>query len=185
MSRNYGSGRRQPWVRHASYRLAACHFPQNGAQVSGKLVAVLVACLRALADRKRHDIGQALGQLLADDANVRRLFIRNLVHQLGHGLTAKRQYAGEHLEQHDTERIEVGTPIHLFARELLGRHETGRSKDQPRLRLARVGNARNAKVRYLDRVAVQLVHDVGGLDITVHHVLLVRIRQSLRHAGHD
>jgi hypothetical protein len=41
------------------------------------------------------------------------------------------------------------------------------------------------KVGHLDRVTFPLIHDVGRLDIAVHHILPVGIGQRLGHAGHD
>ena len=102
-----------------------------------------------------------------------------------HRVAAERQHAGEHLEQHDAQRVQVGAAVDLLAGDLLGRHEAGRAQHQAGLGLARVGDARDAEVGDLHGVAVQLVHDVGRLDVAVHHVLPVRIGQRLGHARDD
>ena len=177
--------RRCPGHRCPGEPRAARHFSQHRAQVTGKLVTILIPCLGPFADRQRNQIGEILGQFLANNANVWRFLVGNLEHQLGHGFTAKWQDAAEHLKQHHAQRIKIRAPIYLLAGQLLGRHEAWCAQHQPGLGFTGVGNARNAEVRHFDGITIKLVHDVGRLDIAVHHILLVRVGKRLGHPRHD
>ena len=68
---------------------------------------------------------------------------------------------------------------------MLWRHETRGPQHQSGLGFAGVCNAGDTKVSHLDGIALGLVHDVGGLDVTVYDVLLVGIRQGLGYAGNN
>ena len=65
------------------------------------------------------------------------------------------------------------------------RHEARRTKHQAGFCLARIGDPGNAEVRNFYRIAVNFVHDIGGLDVPVHHVLFVCISQRLSNTRHD
>jgi hypothetical protein len=76
------------------------------------------------------------------------------------------QLAAQQLEQCDAQGVQIASPIHALARELLGRHEAGRAQHETGARLAAVGDAGDAKVDTL--TASRRSYDVGGLDVTVH-----------------
>ena len=104
---------------------------------------------------------------------------------MGHGITAKRQFASQQLEQHDPERIKIRPAVHFMASDLFGRHETGGADHQAGFGPAEVRDACNPKVSDFHHVGDGVVHDVGWLDVTMHHVLLMRIGQRLGNLGHD
>ena len=110
--------------------------------------------------------------------------------RVGHGLAREHRLAGEHLEQDAAEGPHVGAPVHRLAPRLLGAHVSRGADDHPgqraggshRGQAGRLGargldrtdhRLRQAEVQNLDRVVGQEL-DVGGLEVAVHHALVVR-----------
>ena len=108
--------------------------------------------------------------------------VRNLHDGDGHCTVAvKRQLAGEHLVQHDADRVDVGTGIGLIALGLLGADVMHRADGFVADGLAlRAGEARNAKVHHLNG-AVRQQHDVLRLYIAVDDALGVCVLQGAEH----
>ena len=133
-------------------------------------VAVLEVLVRhAVEDRReaRGDVGAAhlhVGEVLADVLHRD----RDLV------LAVEGDVAGEHLEQHDAERVDVGLAVDVVAERLLGGDVVGGAEH------AAVGGqallvegASDAEVGDLGR-AFLVDEDVLGLDVAVDDVAIVR-----------
>ena len=120
---------------------------------------------------------------------------RNAVGQLGIleqpatrrllGRAGEGEHAGEALQQHEAERVDVARRADLLAPGLLGaqvRHSAGddlvvgdrlRRADRRDAEVAELGGDAGA-------VLVERQQDVGGLDVAVHHALSVHVLQPRR-----
>ncbi len=95
-------------------------------------------------------------------------------------LALERDLAGEHLEQHDAQRVEVGLAGDLVAERLLGGDVVGRAQHAAVGRQALlVERAGDAEVRHL-RAALRVDQDVLGLDVAVDDVALMRDAERAR-----
>ena len=97
---------------------------------------------------------------------------------------------GEHLVREASEGIEVGAMVGIgVADGLLGRHVGRRSNSRSREREPlgiRAGNAErlgDAKVR--DDRGVTREEHIAGLDVAMHHTVLVRVYESARDVAQD
>ena len=117
------------------------------AQIVGELRRAGIAHLGALLQREADHVGQRLGQLGPPGAHVGGRLVGDLRHQRVHRIGLERQVAGEQLEQHRAERIDVAAAVDVAAGHLLGRHEARRAEHHARPRAAGVGDARDAEVR--------------------------------------
>ncbi len=89
-------------------------------------------------------------------------------------LALERDVAGEHLEQHDPERVQVRLARHSVAQSLLRRNVIGRAEHAPIGGQAVLGERpRDAEVRHLRR-ALLVDEDVLRLDVAVHDPVVVR-----------
>ena len=88
----------------------------------------------------------------------------------------ERDVAGEHLVQHDAERVEIGARIDGGAAGLLGREVLRRADDRSRLGHLRRTRARDPEVGHLE-AAVGADDDVVRLDVAVHDPVAVRERE--------
>ena len=91
--------------------------------------------------------------------------------------------AGQQLEQQAAQRVDVGRPGDHAPEVLLGRHVRGRADGavdlgEPRQRTG-AAQDRDAEVEHLHQPAVD-DHDVGGLDVAVHHVDPVDVGEHRR-----
>ncbi len=115
----------------------------------------------------------------------------------------KGRRAGQHLVEHDAQRVEVAAPVGAAVR-LLGRHVLGRADQQPAFGHARplvvrtgfvardVAQAGDAEVEHLDQLGVLALvagaaddHDVLGLEIAVHDAHVVRHADGGQHLRQD
>ena len=85
----------------------------------------------------------------------------------------ERDVAGEHLVEHDAERVDVGLAGHRLAERLLGRDVVGRAEHPAGQRQAFLGQrAGDAEVRDL-RAALLAEEDVVRLDVAVDDLAVV------------
>ncbi len=167
-------------------------------------MTVLAAAVPAQVFAERVGVGVAhvriLGQQLGDDRLERSRHIgdelveglRQIVHLLvgdADGvLAAERWLAGDHLVQHDPERVEVAARVGLGALRLLGREVRGGAHhraDLGEVVLARgVHRSGDAEVGHL-HLAVGPDQDVGRLDVAVHDTAGVGVAEGSRHLVGD
>ncbi|MFO0635453.1 MAG: hypothetical protein U0168_21625 [Nannocystaceae bacterium] len=137
-----------------------------------------------------------LGQQRADEAierarqprrQCRHLGVEVLRQHLDQGVAQKRRTAGEHLEQHRTDRVEIGARVDHRTLGLLGRHVPRRAEQRAHAReplrpRARLLLAHQPEVEQLERLAaVRTAHqqDVLGLDVAVDEAVAVHVGQRL------
>ncbi len=151
-------------------------------QLGHRLIPIRAIGLEAVGD----DVLDGLGNRRVHRANRRRrvLHARHELGQLarcGPCLPAPDQHVG----QNQPEGIDVGALIGLFAPGLLGRHVRKRAHDHAGDRApGRVDGSRDAEV-HDDGVAVGIDHDVGRLQIAVHHTGFVRGGKTGRDLSRD
>ncbi len=96
-------------------------------------------------------------------------------------VTVERTASRGGLVQHDPEREQIRAVIELFSARLLGAHVADGAHEGPGFRLVhRAARSRastgQAEVQQLDAVSRQ--HDVGGLEVAMHHAAPVRVGQA-------
>ena len=154
------------------HRLAVAEPAQVVAQLLGGRVALLGLLGQQLDDDRLERPGHVGDEL------VERL--RRVVHLLvgdGHRVVAaERRPAGDHLVQHDAERVEVAARIGLRALGLLGREVGGRAHHRADLgevllggRVHRPGDAEVGDLH----LPAGADEDVGRLDVAVHDAVAV------------
>jgi hypothetical protein len=107
--------------------------------------------------------------------------------------SGERTSAGQHLEQHDAEGVDVAAAVELEAARLLGRHVRRRAHHlrpggQIRVVAGRRGQLGDPEVDDLHRVPAAVAahdEDVGRLEIAVEDAGPVRRRQAARTLRHD
>ena len=147
--------------------------------------------------RRRHPPLRVLGQQIGNQPVERRRRVRGAAGQArgslievgqrgGHvGGADKGRRAGDHLEQDDPERVQVGTGVRLLAADLLGAQILGCSEDDARSgQVAAQAAARlgDPKVGHLHPQSAPLVvgeQDVGRLDVPVHQTSLMGVHQHV------
>ena len=93
------------------------------------------------------------------------------------GIAVERRMAGQHLVQHDAGAVQVGGGGDRQPAGLLGRHVSRGAHDRGRPSLGgALGQARDPQVAHLDLAARRDQH-VGRLDVAVHDLLGVRMRE--------
>ena len=123
---------------------------------------------------------ELVGNRIAHDFQSRHGIERVARHDRLRGGAGERRLAGERLVEHTRETVDVAAAIDLpRSRRLLRGHVRRRADREPRLRqlvaAGRADGARDAKVGD-DRVPAGQ-HDVLRLDVAMHHVVIVRVRE--------
>ena len=139
-----------------------------------------------LEPRRKVQIGPHLDQL-------RRLVGEALDHRLLHGIGGEGQGPGQHVEEHQAQRVDVAPAIQLVARQLLGAHELGRADHQagPRDLLAAplaahgLGKAEIDDLHRVRPVATAREHDIVGLQVAVHDAEVMGRLERGRHLDSD
>ncbi len=102
-----------------------------------------------------------------------RFFVHNFVNDGGDVLSREGLLAGDHLVEHDAQGKDVAAPVDGAAFHLFRGHVAGRAHDVRGLLYgAELQDFRGAEVGDLDGV-VGGEHQVGGLNVAVHHVAFV------------
>ncbi len=96
-------------------------------------------------------------------------------------LTGERDLSGQHLVEHDAERVDVGLLVDVHALRLLGRDVVGRAEHRaglghPALDVERAGDAEVGDLR----LAVAVQQDVLRLDVAMDETVAVREREPAR-----
>ena len=143
-------------------------------EVGDQLGVVRVALLDALGGRGVHDRGERGRHLGALGLHVGELLSHVLHRDRDLVLALERDLAGEHLVEHDAERVQVRLTGHGPAEGLLGRDVVGRAQ-HPAVRgqSLLVERAGDPEVRDLRR-ALLVDQDVLRLHVAVHDVAGVR-----------
>ena len=106
---------------------------------------------------------------------------------VGRGRTIERRRTGEHVVEHDPEGVDVGATVQGIARRLLGTHVLRCSdyhafagEGRAALLLLRsLRRFRDPEVRHQD-VAAPVEQDVVGLDVAMHDLVAMRVRERIR-----
>ena len=96
--------------------------------------------------------------------------------------TPERPAPGHHLVEHDAERPQIGSRVHLVPVDLLRRHVRDRPQSGPRSREGEVTGLGQAEIQDLHGTIGQQ-HHVGRLEIAVHDPGLMRGAQPARELG--
>ena len=102
----------------------------------------------------------------------------------GVAATGKRPYPGQKLVQDHAAGEKVGPPIHRQHFVLLGRHVGRRANPRAHLRHHGRFDFCHTKVGHLD-APITRNHDVGGLDITMHHLVSMGMVKRIQNLAHD
>ena len=159
---------------------------ERGHERGGRLVAVI-----GIRRQQLHDDGVDRLRDLRVDLARRFRRGRHALEQLRHRVVAvghPHRPSDEHVVHHQAERILIGAAIDLLPLRLLRRHVLERADHRARQRLrgAVLDRSRDAEI-HNQRIAAGrhrilgclLEHDVLGLEVAVHHPLLVRGREAL------
>jgi len=156
------------------------------AQVARHLGGPLVALLGLLRQRALDDAVEARRDGGVDLAQRRMRRAGDAVHERERGVVRldEGMAAGEHLEQYDAEREQIGARIGREAEHLLGRHVLGRAERGAGLRHARRRHVRHAEVGELG-APVRVQHDVRRLDVAMHDREALRVVERVGHLRHQ
>ena len=156
-------------------------------EVVVEVVAALVAVGRILRERLVQDAGDLFVHVRVQLADVGRVGLHHVEHQLQRTVVVEGHAPAEHFEQHDTQREDIGTLVHHLAQADLGRKVTRRADEGAGIgelgRDVLVGQ-RDAEIGHL-HLAARGDHDVAGLDIAMDHALRVRGSKTLRGVQKD
>ena len=159
-------------------RQRGAHAAHVGEEVEGVLVAE-----RGIPARSRDDQRVDLRRdVAADGRRGRDVAVHVLVGHAQRALAGVRHLPGDHLEQQDAGRVDVGPAVGLAPLDLLGRQVGDRADDHPLRDALAVGLDRSgeAEVGDLDATVVG-DQDVLGLDVAVDEAGGVRRREGLEH----
>ena len=154
----------------------------RSAEVGAEVLGRLVARSRVLRHRGEHDAverARDVGLALATAATGRLAHV--LVRDRHRAVAGERRDAGEHLVEHDAERVHVGAAVEREALRLLGR-EVGGGADHR----AGLGEAvARASARAMPKSVTftwpcGVMQHVAGLDVAVHDAVPVRERRARR-----
>ena len=92
--------------------------------------------------------------------------------------------ASHQLIEHDARSPDIGPAVHRLAAQLLGRHIAGCAHNGADLGHRGILDPGDAEIGDL-HLTLGAQHDIGGLDIPVHHAALVAVVQGGEHLLHD
>src|SRR5437773_4219752 len=151
----------------------------------------LVPLVQALRERPQHNRVHFARQRRVHRPGCRPGRLHNLQRERRGARPDERQLPGQHLEQDDAERKNIGPMIDLFAERLFGRHVGDRARHRGRTgrrrrggpgrvlpRRASRGPRRQTEVEDL-RVALGRDDDVGGLDVAMDDAFGLRVGERV------
>ena len=139
------------------------------------------AVLRILLQTAHDDLLETGGQIGPYLGQGKGRGIEMLARYLGHARAVERRVPGQHLVEHNTQRVDVRAGVDRLAADLLRRHVTGAADDGARARdPGPVGAGGDAEVGDLG-VTLPVDEDVLGFDVAVDDACQMRRRQSLSH----
>ena len=145
---------------------------------------VLVAAIDALVHRDLDDRDDGVGKPRIPLTRRRRVAVNHLIESGVNRLRVERLAIGEQLVEHGARGEHVGSRVHAFAHDLLGRHVVRRAHDHAGLGQVGASEAGETEVEDLD-LPVGLDVDVAGLEVAVDDIAAVRIGEAVRHLLHD
>ena len=156
----------------------------HAVEVGTELVGAAVALRGLLEHRVRDDERERVGHVRRERLQ-RRGRVGDVLHRdRDRRVALERHAAGEHLVEHDAERVDVGLRADAAAARLLGREVLRRADDRADLGHLRIAGVRDAEVGHLDAPVVAHEH-VVRLDVAVHDAVLVRVAQPGEHLHGD
>ena len=168
-------------------RLRIPEAPRQLAQHAADLVAVLGPGRGRFGHAGEDDVLGLHVDEGGEEAGRLGLGVHDLVEH-GLGVAGEGELAGEGLEHHDPERIDVGGGRTRRVQDRLGRQIGESADDDVGLRHARVlGPEGDAEIHQLRAPLLALArdHDVLGLDVAMDDPALVRVVESLGHLRAD
>ena len=144
-----------------------------------------VTVVRALCHGPLGDLHKAVGHIGGQLLQALGL-VRNLLDgHFHHIVRIKGQMSRKHLVHHDTDRVDVAGEVGLVALGLFGADimDAAHRLAAGKLVLS-AGDAGNAEVHH-PQLAVVQQHDVLGLDVPVHHAVVVGVIQRFQDLGDE
>ena len=146
---------------------------QGGAQLGEAGEAVLGFLRQATRDQ----LGDGLGTVGNQGAEIGRGFVAMLEQDLDRGPTMERRLAGDEVEQGGANRVQIGVEVEIaFAACLLRRHVEGGAQDHPghgQTGALFIDRAAETEIHDLDRTqdpALDVDHDIGWFDVAMDDV---------------
>ena len=136
---------------------------------------------RILVQHARQQPGQIGWQLGAQGRCRDRCFIDHPVNNGRQAVAIEGILPGEHFVQHGTQRKNIRASIYLASHCLFRRHVARRAEHLSDVGIVAVDEMGDPEIGQLDASAPPGDDDVGGLDVAVDDVVLVRERQRLGH----
>ena len=113
----------------------------------------------------------------------RRFGVQGLVHDRRHA-AFERTFAGQQLVEQDTGGINIGPRIDHLSHDLFRGHVSGRAQHGARLRHRGAFDSGDTEIGDFS-LALAREHDVGRLDIAMHHAAVVAEFQARQQIAHD
>ncbi len=168
-------------------RAAGPHVPTNAARVdrAHDVFGGLEATARFQLEQTRAQSHRESGKVVLDRVRRRRIAHDALREHFRRRAAAKRQRAGQHLEEDQAERIEIAASVDGIGARLFGREIFRRADDDAADRDAgRSRRARDAEIGDA-RFAVFGHQHVRGFQVAVDDAALMRGRKAERELAHD
>jgi hypothetical protein len=135
----------------------------------------LEACGRVLVERAHQHVFESVAEVGAELSGPRGHGLHVGAHHVELTLSREGAPPGQHLVEQDAQRVGVGLNGPRLAAHLLGRHVLGCTHQAAGAgRALAPVEARDSEVDPL-RLAARADHQVGGLDVAMHHAGVVRV----------
>src|ERR1700722_5341959 len=135
--------------------------------------------IRILGQRPIDENFDAFRKIRPKRPQRRMRHFRDLLHQTRHRIGSEGELAGQQLEQANTQGKQVRVSGHISSLELLGGHEGRSAENDAGSRASGARQSGDAEVGDLQYIRACVVHEIRGLDVPMHDLLLVREAQGL------